>query len=273
MKRVFLILFLSFMVTGIGIGVDNVYAAKPKAKVKTSKPKTVVRSTTTSKIKKKDKKEKTETAEQKKKRLAEEKRKAELAKKNKDKTSLERSKSSSIIKKNDKGKDKDGKTVLKLDPKQKSAVDKKLKRHKALKGKTFTSKKEAESAYRNSLATQKYDKRPDQRPDNVPDHYMHNGRRVETDYQDGQFGVYTSVGVFRPYGPTDFLIDALVINALTTPHVQTVPIVQTTTPVVVERPPTNENDAKITRMILIFIGFLFICGIAVFLIIKMKKSS
>lgn len=259
MKRIFIILFLSLLVSGVGI--DDIYAAKSKAK---SSSKKKVTRPTTSKIKKKEKKKEkpAETAEQKKKRLA------KKNKKDTTKTSLTRPASSSVIKKGKNKTGTDSKTVQKLNPAQKSAVDKKLAKHKALKGKTFKSKKEAETAYRNSLASQKYDKRPDTRPDNIPNSYTHNGRRVDTDFYDGQYGVYTSPGIFRPYTATDFLIDAMVINALTTPRVQTVQ----TTPVVVERPPTNENDSKITMYILIFLGFLIICGVGTFLIFNRKSS-
>jgi len=212
------------MITGIGF--DEIYA---KSKTKVSRP------TTKSVIKKKSK--------------IPIKRVEKKPEKKKD---LTRPKSSSTIKKKP---SKDQKPVTKLTPTQKTAVDKKLAKHKALKGKTFKSKKDAETAYRKSLAEQKYDKKPEQRPEHIPESYEYNGRRVQTEFYGGRYGYYESPGVFRPYSTSDFVVDMLVINALTTPRTHTV----YSSPIVRDQKPTNENDVKITIMILFFI-FIIIAG-------------
>jgi hypothetical protein len=239
MKKTLLIFFLSLMVTGFGF--DDIYA----------KSKKVTRPKTKSVIKKREKKL-TKTVESK--------------SNDQSSSSVQRPTSSSIIKRST---DKSKKTETKLTPVQKSAVDKKLAKHKALKGKKFKSKKEAEDAYRKSLASQKYDTRPQQRPDHVPEYYEHNGRRVQTEFYNGQYGYYASPGVFRPYTTKDFIVDMLVINALTTPRTAHV---VSSTPVVRERRVTNENDVRITVIVLIFILILIVGGVGAFIFFSKRGS-
>ncbi len=279
MKRIFIILFLSLLVSGAGI--DDVYAAKSKSKSGSSKSgdskkkqekKQVTRPTGTSKVKKKDDKKKVETAAEKKKRLEAEKKAAELKNNTgtNTKSSLTRPTGSSTIKGKDGTSKNQTTTVPKLNASQKSAVDKKLSKHKALKGKTFKSKKEAETAYRKSLSNQTYDKEPDVMPDHVPRYREINGQRYETDFYNGRYGYRNSSGVFVVYDDDDFLVDALVLTALTTPRVQHV---QTPQVVHVDRKPTNENDAKIVLYILLFIGFIVVAVIVGVIITKMKGGS
>lgn len=261
MKKTFLIFFLSLMITGIGS--NDIYAkskkvSRPKTKstIKKKEPAKIVKPKKRSTVPNKDLDRPSSPSVIKRKKEIP----VKTAKPNeKDKkTNLNRPTSSSVIKKKDK------KTDTKLTPIQKNAVDKKLAKHTALKGKKFKSKKEAEDAYRKSLASQKYDTKPQQKPDHIPEYYEHNGRRIQTEFYNGSYGYYESPGIFRSYNTNDFIVDMLVINALTTPrstHVVSSP-----------RRETNENDVKITVIILIFFLIIIGAGIGIFFFLKKQGS-
>ena len=152
---------------------------------------------------------------------------------------------------------------------KKSTVDQKMAKKLAADKRTYKSKAEAETAYKQKMGENKYKTKPATRPNHIPETYSTGGQTYNTVFVGGQYGYHVG-GVFRPYTYTDYVVDRAMMvaagmwmyddityhNGVASYHA---PVVHTTP---VRSAPTNRNDVMIVLIVIgaivavVVIGFI-----------------
>ena len=157
---------------------------------------------------------------------------------------------------------------------KKSSVDQKLAKKMAANKQKFTSKKDAEEAYKKTLSQNKYTSEPSSRPSHIPQSYSSGGTTYQTVFVGGQYGYHVG-GVFRPYTYADYVVDRALLeaagwwdydhihyhNGMASYHAP----VRT-----VRTAPTNASDVLI---VLIIIGSVVGIAVVAFMIAKSQRTD